>query len=130
MERFLRYFLADWFSSRLFSTPSKEGSVHRKASESWWVSQSRAARRRFCRFDLPCCLVGTAAWGRPNASRIIETRPAVSPPNYLTIRGRIAMKSATVQKKRTHASSAKPLLETPLTTFSSELLTPEEEREL
>src|SRR6516165_2853367 len=41
------------------------------------------------------------------------------------------MKSTTtVRKKRTHASSAKPVLETPLTTFSSELLTPEEEREL
>jgi RNA polymerase primary sigma factor len=40
------------------------------------------------------------------------------------------MKSTTVRKKRDHASSAKPTLETPLTTFSSELLTPEEEREL
>ena len=40
------------------------------------------------------------------------------------------MKSTIVQKKRTHASSAKPVLEAPMTTFSSELLTPEEEREL
>src|ERR1700723_163047 len=41
--------------------------------------------------------------------------------------GRIAMKS--VRKKR-HTSSVQPVSDAPLTTFSSDLLTPEEEREL
>ena len=33
---------ADWFTSRLFSTPSQDGSVRRKASGSWWVPQLKA----------------------------------------------------------------------------------------